>query len=105
MMENLASQVLLDQLESQVPLDHQANGGLLDLLDLRDDKARRVLRESLVWRVPREKLVLLVPKVHQENLALRVSEVSLAQLVNKDFLVPQGQMDLLDQWAPQVYQA
>lgn len=104
-MENLASQVLLDQLESQVHLDHRANGGLLDLLDLRDDKARKEPRESLVWRDPREKLVLLVPKVHQENLALRVSEVSLAQLVNKDFLVPQGQMDLLGQWAPQVYQA
>lgn len=47
----------------------------------------------------------MVPKVHLENLVLRVSEVSLAQLVNKVFLVLQGQMDLLDLWALQVYQA
>lgn len=48
MMENLVSLVHLDQLESQVRLDHQANGGLLDLQDPRDGKERREPRESLV---------------------------------------------------------
>lgn len=102
---NRVNRVLLDQLESLVPLDHLANGGLLDLQGLRDDKERREPRESLVWRVPKERLVLLVPKVLLENLALRVSEVSPAQLVNKVFLVPQGQTDLLDLWVLQAYQA
>lgn len=105
MMVKQVNQVLLDQLESPVPLDHLANGGLLDLQGLRDDRERKEPRESLVWRVPKERLVLLVPKVLLVNLARRVSEVSLAQLVNKVFLEPQAQTGLLDLWALQDYQA
>lgn len=105
MMEKLVRLVLLDQLESQVHLDHRANEVLQGLQDLRDGKERREPRESQVWKVPKERLVLLAPKVHLESLVLRVSEVSRAQLVNKVFLVLQDQTDPLDPWALLVYQA
>lgn len=101
-MESLVRRVLLDPLESLVPLDHQEREAPLELQDLREDKERREPRASLVWKVHKERQVLLVLKDHLESLVLRVSEVSLAQLESKVFLVPQVLMGLLDLWALQV---
>lgn len=102
-MERLVRLVLLDPLESLVPLDHQEREDPLELLDLREDKERREPRESLAWKVPKERRVLLVLKDHLASLVLKVSGVSLAQLENKVYPVPQAQMDLPDLWVLLVY--
>lgn len=102
-MGSLVSLVLLDPLESPVPLDHQEREDHLELQDLREDKERREPRESLAWKVPKERQVLWVLKDHLANPVQKASGVSLVQLVSKVYLVLQAQMDLLDLWVLLVY--
>lgn len=97
-MERPVSLVLLDPLESLVPLDHQEREGLLELRDLREDKERREPRERLAWKVPKERQVLLVLKDHLASPDRKASGVSLAQLESKVYPVLQAQMDLPDPW-------
>lgn len=97
-MEKLVRLVLLDPPESPVPLDHQEREGLLELQDLREDKARREPRESLAWKVPKERRVLSVLKDHLASPDRKASGVSLAQLESKVYPVLQAQMDLPDLW-------
>lgn len=102
-MERLVKLVLLDPLESPVPLDHQEREAPLEQQDLREDKERREPRESLDWKGPKERQVLLVLKDHLASPVLKASGVSLAQLESKVYLVLQAPMDLLDLWVLLVY--
>lgn len=87
MMEKLVSldqQVHLGRLEYQ---GLQANGDQLDKLVKKGDKEKKDPRESLELKGPLAKLGPLDLRDPLERLAQTVCEESLAQLVNKDFLV------------------